>query len=117
MVGGDDPVAVAELAADRVRIVHLKDVDRYLAEGVAKGEVGFEDAVRRGVFRALGDGDVESERVIGVLEGSGYEGWYVLEQDIMLDDEPKEGKGPIEDVRKSLNFVRSVLDSGKGPRA
>ncbi len=117
MVGGDDPVAVAELAADRVRIVHLKDVDRYLAEGVAKGEVGFEDAVRRGVFRALGDGDVESERVIGVLEGSGYEGWYVLEQDIMLDDEPEEGKGPIEDVRKSLNFVRSVLDSGKGPRA
>lgn len=116
MVGGDDPVAVAELAADRVRIVHLKDVDWYLAEGVAKGEVGFEDAVRRGVFRALGDGDVESERVIGLLEGSGYEGWYVLEQDIMLDDEPEEGKGPIEDVRKSLNFVRSVLDSGKGTK-
>src|SRR5215208_2388726 len=112
MVGGDDPVAVTELAADRVRIVHLKDVDRYLAEGVAKGEVGFEDAVRQGVFRALGDGDVESERVIGLLEGSGYEGWYVLEQDIMLDDEPEEGKGPIEDVRKSLSFVRSVLDSG-----
>jgi inosose dehydratase len=117
MVGGDDPVAVAELAAHRVRIVHLKDVDRSLAEGVAKGVVGFEDAVRRGVFRALGDGDVESERVIGLLEGSGYEGWYVLEQDIMLDDEPEEGKGPIEDVRKSLNFVRSVLDSGKGTKA
>ena len=116
MVGGDDPVAVTELAADRVRIVHLKDVDRYLAEGVAKGEVGFEDAVRQGVFRALGDGDVESERVIGLLEGSGYEGWYVLEQDIMLDDEPEEGKGPIEDVRKSLSFVRSVLDSGKGTK-
>ena len=116
MVGGDDPVVVAELAAHRVRIVHLKDVDRYLAEGVAKGEVGFEDAVRRGVFRALGDGDVESERVIGLLEGSGYEGWYVLEQDIMLDDEPEEGKGPIVDVRKSLNFVRSVLDSGKGTK-
>jgi inosose dehydratase len=114
MVGGDDPVEVAELAAGRVRIVHLKDVDRRLAEQVAEGRLGFEEAVRRGVFKALGDGDVNTERVIGVLEESGYGGWYVLEQDIMLDGEPEGGKGPIEDVRKSLGFVRGVLESRKG---
>ena len=114
MVGGDDPVEVAELAAGRVRIVHLKDVDRRLAEQVAEGRLGFEEAVRRGVFKALGDGDVNTERVIGVIEESGYGGWYVLEQDIMLDGEPERGKGPIEDVRKSLGFVRGVLESRKG---
>src|SRR3712207_4695255 len=65
MVGGDDPVEVAELAADRVCIVHLKDVDRSLAEQVAVGGLGFEEAVRRGVFRPLGAGDVDTERVIG----------------------------------------------------
>ncbi|CAA9439767.1 MAG: Inosose dehydratase [uncultured Rubrobacteraceae bacterium] len=113
VVGGDDPVKVAELAAGRVSIVHLKDVDRLLADLVAAGKIGFEDAVRQGVFKALGDGDVETGRVIGLLEESGYEGWYVLEQDVMLDDEPEDGEGPIEDVRKSLEFVRSVLD-GEG---
>jgi inosose dehydratase len=114
LVGGDDPVKVAELAAGRVRVVHLKDVDRLLADLVAAGKVGFEEAVSRGVFKALGDGDVDIERVIGLLEGSGYEGWYVLEQDIMLDDEPERGKGPIEDVRKSLEFARGVLGGGRG---
>jgi inosose dehydratase len=117
LVGGDDPVKVAELAAGRVRVVHLKDVDRLLADLVAAGKIGFEDAVRRGVFKALGDGDADIGRVIGLLEESGYGGWYVLEQDIMLDDEPDRGKGPIEDVRKSLEFARGVLGGGRGDGA
>lgn len=113
MVGGDDPVEVAELAADRVRIVHLKDVDQGLAEQVAAGKLGYEEAVRQGVFRPLGDGDVETERVLDLLQRSGYRGWYVLEQDIMLDGEPEEGEGPVVDVRKSLTFVESKLDRGE----
>jgi inosose dehydratase len=117
VVGGDDPVEVASLAANRVRVVHLKDVDRLLADLVAAGKVGFEDAVSRGVFKALGDGDVDIERVIWLLEESGYGGWYVLEQDIMLDDEPERGEGPIEDVRKSLEFARGVLGGGRGDEA
>ena len=110
MLGGEDPVRVAEVAADRVGIVHLKDVDRRLAQQVADGELGYEKAVRRGVFKPLGDGDVDAGRVIGLLEGSGYRGWYGLEQDIMLDDEPEEGEGPIENVRRSLDFVEGKLE-------
>jgi inosose dehydratase len=117
VVGGDDPVKVAELAAGRVRVVHLKDVDRLLADLVAAGKVGFEYAVSQGVFKALGEGDVDIGRVIRLLEESGYGGWYVLEQDIMLDDEPDRGKGPIEDVRKSLEFARGVLGGGRGDGA
>jgi inosose dehydratase len=113
VVGGDDPIKVAELAAGRVRVVHLKDVERLLADLVAAGKVGFEDAVSRGMFKALNDGDVDIQRVIGLLEESGYGGWYVLEQDIMLDDEPGRGKGPIEDVRKSLEFASGVLGGGR----
>jgi inosose dehydratase len=111
MLGGEDPVRVAEVAADRVGLVHLKDVDRRLAERVAAGEIGYEKAVRRGVFKPLGDGDVDAERVIEPIEGSGYQGWYVLEQDIMLDDEPEEGESPIENVRRSLAFVQNKLEA------
>ena len=118
MLGGDDPVRVAEVAAGRMGIVHLKDVDRRLAELVAAGELDYEKAVRQGVFKPLGDGDVDTERVIELIEGSGYKGWYVLEQDIMLDDEPEEGKGPIENVHRSLAFVESKLEprGDSGPR-
>jgi inosose dehydratase len=113
MLGGYDPVRVAERAAGRVGIVHLKDVDRRLAEQVAAGELGYEKAVRGGVFKPLGDGDVDAGRVIELLEGSAYRGWYVLEQDIMLDGEPEEGQGPIENVRRSLAFVQSKLEPGR----
>ena len=109
MVGGDDPVEVARLAADRVRIVHLKDVDRSLAEGVASGKLGYEEAVRRGVFKPLGDGDVDTERVIEALERSGYEGWYVLEQDVMLNEEPAAGGGPKDNVARSLAYLTNVM--------
>jgi inosose dehydratase len=109
MVGGDDPVEVAELAAGRVRIVHLKDVDRSLAEGVASGKLGYEEAVRRGVFKPLGDGDVDTERVMETLERSGYEGWYVLEQDIMLYEEPSAGGGPKDNVARSLAYLTKVM--------
>jgi hypothetical protein len=37
----------------------------------------------------------------------------VLEQDVMLDGEPEEGRGPIEDVRKSLDFLEGKLDTEK----
>ena len=113
MIGGDDPVEVAEIAGDRVRIVHLKDVNRLLAELVAAGKLGYEEAVGRGVFQPLGAGDGDIERAIYVLERSGYRGWYVLEQDVMLDGEPEEGEGPINDVRKSLDFVEGRLDDEK----
>jgi inosose dehydratase len=114
MLGGDDPVRVAERAAGRVGVVHLKDVDRRLAQRVADGELGYEKAVRGGVFKPLGDGDVDTGRVIELLEDSAYRGWYVLEQDVMLDDEPEEGEGPIENVRRSLAFVQSKLEPGGG---
>ncbi len=42
--------------------------------------------------------------LVAALEGAGYAGWYVLEQDVMLDGEP-EGEGPVTDVRASLEHL------------
>jgi inosose dehydratase len=108
MVGGGDPVELAESAPERIRHVHLKDVDRDLAEQVASGTLDYEKAVRDGLYRPLGDGDVDVRRVLDVLDRAGYDGWYVLEQDIMLETEP--GDGPATEVGRSLAFLRSVLE-------
>ena len=109
MVGGGDPVAVVEGAAARVCHAHLKDVDGELAERVASGKIGYEKAVRQGLYKPLGEGDVDVGRVLDLLEGVGYEGWYVLEQDVMLETEPEYGNGPYEDVRKSLAFLSEMI--------
>jgi inosose dehydratase len=108
MVGGGDPVELAESAPERIRHVHLKDVDRDLAERVASGTLDYEKAVRDGLYRPLGDGDVDVRRVLDVLDRAGYDGWYVLEQDIMLGADP--GDAPAVEVGRSLTFLKGVLE-------
>jgi inosose dehydratase len=108
MVGGGDPVALTEAAAARIRHVHLKDVDRDLAERVVSGTLPYEQAVRDGLYMPLGDGDVDVRRVLDVLCGEGYDGWYVLEQDIMLAADP--GYGPAAEVGRSLAYLNGVLE-------
>ncbi|MDQ3615479.1 MAG: TIM barrel protein [Actinomycetota bacterium] len=107
LVGGTDPVALTEEHVDRVVHVHLKDVDQSVADRVVSGEVTFGDAISEGLFRPLGSGDVGIAELVQALEGAGYDGWYVLEQDIKLTGEP-EGTGPLGDVRASLDFLRRV---------
>jgi len=107
MIGGGDPVALTEAEAARIRHVHLKDVDRDLAERVVSGTLAYEQAVRDGLYMPLGDGDVDVRRVLEVLDGEGYDGWYVLEQDIMLADDP--GYGPAAEVGRSLAYLKGVL--------
>jgi inosose dehydratase len=110
VVGGSDPVEVVEQAADRVELVHLKDVDRDLARQIATRELSFKEAARRGAFRPLGEGDVDVGEVVGRLERSGYRGWYVLEQDTVVEAEPDEGEGPVTNVRKSLAYLQKQLE-------
>jgi inosose dehydratase len=105
VIGGSDPLEVAEKAADRVKLVHLKDVDTELARQMATREIGFKEAAQRGAFLPLGEGDVDIARLLGLLERTEYSGWYVLEQDTVVEAEPEEGGGPVTDVRKSMKFL------------
>jgi inosose dehydratase len=111
-IGGSDPVEVAKLAGSRVNHVHLKDVDRELAARLASRDLAFKEAAQKRAFRPLGEGDVDVGRLLDVLEGAGYSGWYVLEQDAVVESEPKEGDGPVLDVGKSLAFVEERLNGG-----
>jgi inosose dehydratase len=49
------------------------------------------------------------------VERTGYTGWYVLEQDTALTDDanPPPGTGPAADARRSIEFMRSVIGSGR----
>ncbi len=108
LIGGTDPVMLARSVPERIAHVHLKDVDATLAKRVEAGQVGYTDAVRQGLYRPLGQGDIDLTAIVAALEGSGYSGWYVLEQDTVLTDEPPPGDGPMADVRASLDYLRSL---------
>jgi inosose dehydratase len=106
-IGGSEPLRVAVAAGARVRHVHLKDVDATLAGRVRRGELAYGRAVRSGLFRPLGDGQVDVAALVRRLDAGGYGGWYVLEQDVALGAEPEAREGPVADVARSVeSFVR-----------
>lgn len=108
LVSGNDPVDLARRAADRIAHVHLKDVDAALAARVRAGDVTYTEAVRTGLYQPLGQGDVDISAITTALDAAGYTGWYVLEQDTVLDTEPAPGEGPLSDVVASLAHLRKV---------
>ncbi len=106
-IGGTDPLEFAEKHAARVGHVHLKDVRLDVAARLRSG-LSLMQAVQAGVFTALGHGDIALEGVVGALETAGYEGWYVLEQDVALSGEPPAGGGPVIGVRASVDYLRAL---------
>ncbi len=108
MIGGGDPAKLAADAPDRIAHTHLKDVDAERAARVRAGEIAYSAAVAEGMYRPLGQGDANIETIIRSLEGAGYRGWYVLEQDTVLTAEPPVGGGPLADVLASVAFVRRI---------
>jgi inosose dehydratase len=110
VIGGSDPVEIAEIAGPRVNHVHLKDVDPEVAGRLANRELSFKEAAQKNAFRPLGEGDVDLGAVLGRLEGVGYSGWYVLEQDSVVEEEPPEGEGPVDEVGKSLAYLQERLE-------
>lgn len=107
LIGGTDPVELARQVPDRVAHAHLKDVDASWAERVRDGRASYTEAVAAGMYRPLGQGDVDIAGLVGALRGNGYDGWYVLEQDTVLVAAPA-GAGPAGDVRASLSFLRDL---------
>ncbi|MDH2428838.1 TIM barrel protein [Sphaerisporangium sp. TRM90804] len=108
LIGGTDPLDLVSRAAARVAHVHLKDVDATLAEKVRAGELTYTEAVRAGVYRPLGRGDVDVAGIVAGLSAAGYRGWYVMEQDVVLDAEPPEGGGPRGSVGESLAYLAGL---------
>jgi inosose dehydratase len=108
LIGGSDPLAITRQAPERIAHTHLKDVDLALAKRVQAGELTYTDAVKLGMYRPLGQGDADIAGVVAHLEAHHYDGWYVLEQDAILTEEPR-GEGPAADVRASADYIRSVL--------
>ena len=110
-VAGVEPVDIARLAPERIRHVHLKDVDADIAARVRAGDLGFRRGVIDGMFMPLGQGNVDVAGVIGTLEMAGYDGWYVLEQDAVLSAEPEAGSGPVLAAAESMRYLETVADA------
>jgi inosose dehydratase len=110
LIGRTDPAVLAGQVPERIAHTHFKDVDLAYARKVRAGRLTYTEAVREGMYRPLGTGDVDVAAIVEHLRGNGYDGWYTLEQDTILT-EPPAGEGPVADVRTSVDYLWGLLAS------
>jgi inosose dehydratase len=82
--GGADPAAAARDYHELIRHVHVKDCRTSVLADMKREGRGLDEALRRGVFCPLGEGDAGIDAVIEALRAHGYTGWLVIEQDQSL---------------------------------
>ena len=100
VAAGGDPLAILDGWRDRVAHVHLKDAK--------PADAPFTDAMQLwdgDVFCPLGAGRGRVDEVLGSLRAGGYEGWIVVEQDV-LPRSPQAYQQACADQQQNRTFLR-----------
>ena len=98
-----DVVAALDRFGDRVWYIHLKDCQPEVARRARAEQWDYFTALRHGVFCELGKGCVDFPAFLRRLKTRGYEGYVLVEQDIL----PGMGN-PKESARRNREYLRSI---------
>lgn len=101
--GGGDPLEIWARYRGRIWHLHFKDCDPAAAARSRREGWDYFRAVREGVFCELGRGTVPFDRLLAALRADGYDGWIVVEQDVL----PGLGS-PLESARRNRAFLRTL---------
>lgn len=104
--GRNDPELVLEgleRFAERIWYMHFKDCHPEIADRARREGWDYFEAIRRGVFCELGRGCVDFPAVLSRLKQQGYNGWVVVEQDVL----PGMGS-PKQSARRNREYLRAI---------
>lgn len=102
--GGGDALACVQEYGERVRYLHLKDCDPAVRQRCIDEELDYFEATRAGVFCELGQGEVDFPGVLAAMEKLGYDGWAIVEQDVLTDDL----EAPKRSAQRNRDYLRSL---------
>jgi inosose dehydratase len=106
VLGGGDPAQALRDWGDRINHVHVKDVRNDVLASVIADGADMPEAWRRGVFCELGTGDVDLDAFFTELNGSGYGGWLVVEQD-MVPQSPQDAANAVASQKRNRAWLRN----------
>ena len=81
--GGGDPLEALKKHQSRIWHIHFKDCHPEIAEQARKEGWDYFQSVGNGVFCELGKGAVDFPAIVAELNLQKYEGWIVVEQDVL----------------------------------
>ena len=101
--GGGDAVQGIRNHANRIWHFHFKDHEPNIAAQARQNQWDYFTSVRNGIFCELGQGNMDFAAVIKDLEKVGYNGWGVVEQDVL----PGMGS-PKESAARNREYLRGL---------
>ena len=102
-LGGGNPVKALEKYYKRIWHVHFKDYDPKIGQEILENNYDYFKAVEKGVFCELGKGSVDFQSIVNILNKKGYDGWIVVEQDVL----PGMG-APKKCASNNREFIKSL---------
>ncbi|MGZ4194116.1 MAG: TIM barrel protein [Solirubrobacteraceae bacterium] len=105
LIGGGDPVQAVRDWGTRINHVHLKDAKLAVIADIVADRAPVRAIWERGAFCRLGTGDVALDEVLEQLRAYDYQGWLVVEQDILPD--PADPGKPVADQRLNREYLRA----------
>ena len=82
-IAGGDPLEAVHRWGDRINHLHLKDVDLGELQRVLAAGGGMPEVWASGSFVAFGRGDIDLAAVMDAVDERGFDGWVVVEQDVL----------------------------------
>lgn len=101
--GGGDPLEGLRKYGKRVWHFHFKDHQPDVARQAAENRWDYFQSVKNGIFCELGKGDVNFQDLMEELKAIGFNGWGVVEQDVL----PGMGK-PKDSAARNREYIRSL---------
>jgi inosose dehydratase len=101
--GGGSAVELLSRYRPRIWHVHFKDCEPRVARRARAEEWDYQTALGRGLFCELGQGEVDFPGLLGDLERTGFDGWIVVEQDVL----PSMG-APLESAIRNRRYLRQI---------
>jgi inosose dehydratase len=104
LIGRGDPLVALRDWRGRINHLHLKDAKLAIIEQIVSEGAPMQEIWRRRAFCALGAGDIDIPEVLRAIAENAYEGWLVVEQDIL--PEPGNPEQPATDQRHNREYLR-----------
>jgi inosose dehydratase len=101
--GGGDPLEGLQKLGKRVWHFHFKDYSQTIGQQARKQGWNYFESVSHGIFCELGKGVVNFPALLTELAQMGYDGWGVVEQDVL----PGMGS-PRESAHRNRLYLKSI---------
>jgi inosose dehydratase len=105
LVGRVDPLPALAAWSDRINHIHLKDAFTQILDDLLAADEPTESIYASGAFCPLGAGAVDMDAVLAHIDVSGFDGWLVVEQDLVPTSSESVARA-AEEQRNNRAFLR-----------